>query len=102
MRHPGSVTLTARDRSATVRLRNRLRRDPAGSMREEFIFLASLVALAAGIVLVVVALSEVEPSRAFPLAFVIGGSLVVVGGFLNAIETTLWFRRAASDGSRSP
>jgi hypothetical protein len=56
------------------------------SVREEVIFLAFLVALMAGIAFFIVAVSDVAASRALPLTFVVGGGVVVVGGFLDAVN----------------
>jgi hypothetical protein len=65
------------------------------SLRHELIFLAALVVLLVVIALVIVAVSDVEASRAFPLTFVVGGGVIVVGGFLDAVDKVpYWYSPA--------
>jgi hypothetical protein len=55
-------------------------------LREELVFLGFLVALMTGIGLFIVAVSDMAVSRALTLAFIVGGGVVVVGGFLDAVS----------------
>jgi hypothetical protein len=72
----------------------------SAGLRAEVIFLAFLVALMVAIAVLLVALTDVEPSRAFPLTFYVGGCLVVVGGFLSAVEKVpYWYSAAQRDAA---
>jgi hypothetical protein len=72
----------------------------SAGVRGEVIFFTSLVALMVAIALLLVALTDLEASRAFPLTFYAGGSLVVVGGFLSAVEKVpYWYSPAQRDAA---
>jgi hypothetical protein len=69
-------------------------------VRGEVIFAVSLVTLMVAIALLIVAITDVDASRAFPLTFYIGGSLIVVGGFLNAVEKVpYWYSPAQREAA---
>ncbi|HEV8602340.1 MAG TPA: hypothetical protein VGQ68_02985 [Gaiellaceae bacterium] len=53
-------------------------------LRRFILILALLAALLGGAALLLVQLSDTEPSRAFPLAFYLGGAVITLGGFLHA------------------
>jgi hypothetical protein len=54
------------------------------------IVLAILVALIAGVALLLVRFADMEASRAFPLAFFLGGAFIALGGFLGATTGPSW------------
>lgn len=54
-------------------------------LRRSAIALVVLSALVCGAALLVVKVRGMSPSRAFPLAFYLGGALIAVGGFLGAM-----------------
>jgi hypothetical protein len=66
----------------------------------EFAFVAVLTVLIAAVALAIVALTDASAARVFPLAFSIGGGVIVIGGLLSATEKMpYWYspatRRAA-------
>jgi hypothetical protein len=72
----------------------------SAGVRGEVIFLVVLAALMVAIALLIVAITDVEASRAFPLTFYIGGSVIVVGGFLNAVEKVpYWYSPAQREAA---
>jgi hypothetical protein len=58
----------------------------SSEVRQSLIFVAFLSALLVVIALLIVALSDVEVARAFPLTFYVGGAFLTIGGFLSAVE----------------
>jgi hypothetical protein len=53
-------------------------------IRRMLIVFVLLSAAVAGVALLIVQLSDMKASRAFPLAFYLGGALIALGGFLSA------------------
>lgn len=68
-------------------------------LKRSLIVLVILSALIAGAALLVVHFSDMEASRAFPLAFFAGGALITLGGFLGATSgpSTDWMPEGGYD-----
>jgi hypothetical protein len=72
----------------------------SAGVRGELIFLVFLAALMGVIALLIVAFTAVQASRSFPLTFYIGGSLIVVGGLLSAVEKVpYWYSPHVRDAA---
>jgi predicted membrane channel-forming protein YqfA (hemolysin III family) len=72
----------------------------SAGVRGEVIFLVFLVALMVAIGLLIVAITDVEAPRVFALTFYIGGGVIVVGGFLSAVEKVpYWYSPAQREAA---